>query len=155
MAQITLAQALKEKNRLTGEIRMLWRLFQNENSCLENHTRSIDVEKTLQTIEHYTAKLVELKTKIGMANTGNLQNMYRLEEAKNRMSKLNETDTNEDSEREYTHDTYYYIKRTAVFNEAKMLEMKRKLQLECNALQDKLDEYNALHKIEFETPLVD
>ncbi len=155
MAQITLAQALKEKNRLAGEIRRLWGLFQHENSCQENHERSIDVEKTLQTIEHYTAKLVELKTKIGIANAGNLRNMYLLEEAKNRMAKLNETNGNEDSEREYTRDTYHYVKRTAVFNEAKLLEMKRKLQIECNALQDKLDAYNALHKIEFETPLVE
>ena len=154
--QITLAQALKEKNRLTGEIRRLWGLFQHENSCLENHTRSIDVEKTLQTIEHYTAKLVELKTKIGAANAGNLKNMYLLEEAKSRMANLNGTNGNEDNEREYVrNEGYSYVKRTAVFNETKLLEMKRRLQIECNALQDKLDAYNALHKIEFETPLVD
>ncbi|MBQ7177244.1 MAG: hypothetical protein IJS08_07495 [Victivallales bacterium] len=156
MAQITLAQALKEKNRLTGEIRRLWGLFQHENSCLTDHTRSIDVEKTLQTIEHYTAKLVELKTKIGLANAGNLQNMYRLEEAKNRMAKLNETNGSEDSDREYVrNEGYVYLKRTAVFNEERLLEMKRKLQMECNSLQDKLDAYNAMHKIEFDTPLVD
>ena len=156
MAQITLAQALKEKNRLVGEISRLWELFQHENSCLEKHTRSIDVAKTLQTIEHFTAKLVELKTKIGTANAGNLKNMYLLEEAKNRMAKLNGTNGNEDSEREYIHDEgYMYIKRSAVFNEAKLLEMKRRLQVECNALQDKLDAYNALHKIEFDSPLTD
>jgi hypothetical protein len=156
MAQITLAQALKEKNRLAGEISRLWGLFQHENSCLETHTRPIDVAKTLQTIEHYTAKLVELKTKIGAANDGNLKNMYLLEEAKSRMANLNGTNGNEDNEREYVRDGgYSYVKRTAVFNETKLLEMKRKLQIECNALQDKLDAYNALHKIEFETPLVD
>ena len=156
MAQITLAQALKEKNRLTGEIRRLWGLFQHENSCLESHTRSIDVAKTLQTIEHYTAKLVELKTKIGAANAGNLKNMYLLEEAKSRMARLNETNGNEDGEREYVrNEGYSYVKRTAVFNEEKLLEMKRRLQIECNGLQDKLDAYNALHKIEFDTPLTD
>ena len=156
MAQITLAQALKEKNRLAGEIRRLWGLFQQENSCQEYHTRSIDVAQTLQTIEHYTAKLVELKTKIGTANADNLKNMYLLEEAKNRMAKLNETSGNEDSEREYVHDEgYTYVKRSAVFNEARLNEMKRRLQIECNALQDKLDAYNALHKIEFDTPLTD
>ena len=156
MAQITLAQALKEKNRLAGELSRLWGLFQHENSCLENHTRSIDVAKTLQTIEHYTAKLVELKTKIGTANAGNLRNMYLLEEAKNRMAKLNETNGNEDDERLYVHNEgFTWVKRTAVFNEAKLLEMKRRLQIECNSLQDKLDAYNALHKIEFNTPLTD
>lgn len=155
MAQITLAQALKEKNRLAGEISQLWTLFQNENSCLEDHTRPIDVAKTLQTIEHYTAKLVELKTKIGTANDGNLKNMYLLEEAKSRMAKLNATNGSEDGERMWVNGERVYVKRTAVFNEAKLLEMKKRLQIECNALQDKLDAYNALHKIEFDTPLTD
>ena len=72
------------------------------------------------------------------------------------MAKLNETSGNEDSEREYVHDEgYTYVKRSAVFNEAKLNEMKRRLQIECNGLQDKLDAYNALHKIEFDTPLTD
>ena len=62
--QITLAQALKEKNRLVGEIANLWRLIYAENSCWETHTRSIDIKETLATVEHYTAKLIELKTKI-------------------------------------------------------------------------------------------
>ena len=84
------------------------------------------------------------------------QNMYLLEEAKNRMAKLNETNGNEDDERLYVHNEgFTWVKRTAVFNEAKLLEMKRRLQIECNSLQDKLDAYNALHKIEFDTPLTD
>jgi hypothetical protein len=32
--------------------------------------------------------------------------------------------------------------------------MQRELQLECNRLQDEMDAYNALTKIDFETPLV-
>ena len=50
---------------------------------------------------------------------------------------------------------YSYVKCSAVFNEEKLLEMKHRLQIECNSLQDKLDAYNALHKIEFDTPLTD
>ena len=120
------------------------------------NTSSDNMAKTLQTIEHYTAKLVELKTKIGTANAGNLKNMYLLEEAKSRMAKLNETSGNEDDERVYVHNEgFTWVKRTAVFNEGRLLEMKRSLQIECNALQDKLDAYNAMHKIEVDTPLVD
>ena len=76
--KITLAQALKEKNRLVGEIANLWKLVQSENSCWEPQSRSIDIRETLATIELYTAKLIELKTKIGKANHGNLENMYAL-----------------------------------------------------------------------------
>lgn len=37
--QITLAQALKEKNRISGEISRLWGLVAKENSCKEGtHT---------------------------------------------------------------------------------------------------------------------
>lgn len=153
--QITLAQALKEKNRLAGELNRLWELFKEENSCTEKHKRPIDVAMTLRTIELYSTKLVELKTKIGIANAGNLENMYRLDEAKSKMSKLNETNGSEDDEMKFVNGSCVYVKRTAIFNEEKLLEMRRKLQIECNDLQDKLDAYNALHKIEFDTPLVD
>ena len=66
--KITLAQALKEKKRLAGEITNMWNLVQRENSCWENHTRCIDIRETLETIGTYTEKLVELKTKIGKAD---------------------------------------------------------------------------------------
>ena len=150
--KISLAQALKEKNRLVGEIANLWKLVQSENSCWEPYTRSIDVRETLETIKLYTAKLIELKTKIGKANHGNLENMYALEEAKSKMAKIDGIETEEDvryigvkEERE--------IHRTAIVKKAECLAMKRELQLECNRLQDALDTYNAITKIEFDTPL--
>ena len=88
MAKITLAQALKEKNRIAGQIRVLWDGIQQENSRREDETRSIDVREALETVELYTGKLVELKTKIGLANAGNLERIYRLEECKAKMAKL-------------------------------------------------------------------
>ena len=93
--KITLAQALKEKNRLAGEITHLWNLVQRENSCWDNHTRCIDIRETLETIGTYTEKLIELKTKIGKANKDNLENMYTLEELKSKISKLDGMDTEE------------------------------------------------------------
>jgi cysteinyl-tRNA synthetase len=93
---ITLAQALKEKNRIVGEISKLWTLVNNENSCWEYHTRSISVEETMKTINSYTEKLIELKTKIGKANEGNLQYMYALDEYKSKISKLEKLDTAEE-----------------------------------------------------------
>ena len=96
MRQITLAQALKEKNRIVGEISRLWTLVNNENSCWETHTRSIDVKATMENIEFLTQKLIELKTKIGKANEGNLENMYALEEFRSQISRFNSLNTQED-----------------------------------------------------------
>ena len=50
MAKITLAQALKEKNRIAGQIRVLWDGIQQENSRREDETRSIDVREALDTV---------------------------------------------------------------------------------------------------------
>ena len=149
---ITLAQALKEKNRISGEINKLWLLVQNQNSCWENRTRSIDINETLKTIECYTQKLIELKTKIGKANDGNLENMYALEECKSQISKYCGIDTDEEI-RYLGANEERMLKKTCVLQTSEVLSVQKRLQMKCNQLQDELDAYNATHKIEFDTPL--
>lgn len=149
---ITLAQALKEKNRITGELNKLWHLVQTENSCWENRTRSIDVNETMQTINFYTAKLIELKTKIGKANAGNLENIYALEEYKSQISKFANIDTSEDT-RYLGENEERTLSKKCVIMASDVLRELRTVQIKCNALQDKLDTYNVTHKIEFDTPL--
>ena len=149
---ITLAQALKEKNRLAGEISKLWSLVQHENACWENRTRSIDVNETMQLINEYTQKLIELKTKIGKANSGNLENMYALEEYKSQISKYGNIDTDEDVRYLGENEERTLIK-SCVIQASEVLKLQKSLQIKCNNLQDELDAYNATHKIEFDTPL--
>lgn len=149
---ITLAQALKEKNRIVGEISRLWELVENENSCWESHTRSVDVKETMKTIEFLVQKLVELKTKIGKANEGNLANMYALEECKSQMSRFSKLNTLEDVRYRGVNDDKMEM-RSAEITAQEVLQRNKTLQRQCNQLQDELDAYNATHKIEFETPL--
>ena len=150
--QITLAQALKEKNRIVGEISRLWDLVGDENSCWETHTRSIDVKETEKTIELFIQKLIELKTKIGKANEGNLENIYALEECKSQMSQYGKLNTEEDVRYRGVNDDIMEVRSAEITAQEVLLKSKR-LQLQCNRLQDELDAYNATHKIEFETPL--
>ena len=152
MKQISLAQALKEKNRIVGEIAKLWTMVGNENSCWEIHTRSIDVNETVERIEFLTQKLIELKTKIGKANEGNLENMYRLEECKSQISRYNGLDTTEDVRYRGINDNITEV-RTAEITAKKVIQRTENLQRQCDVLQDELDAYNATHKIEFESPL--
>ena len=149
---ITLAQALKEKNRLTGEISKLWLLVQRENGCWENRTRSIDVNETMQTINEYTQKLIELKTKIGKANSGNLENIYALEEYKSQISKYSNIDSDDDV-RYLGENEERILTKSCVIKKSEVLKLQKSLQIKCNHLQDELDAYNAAHKIEFDTPL--
>ena len=149
---ITLAQALKEKNRLTGEISKLWLLVQHENACWENRRRSIDVNATVQLINEYTQKLIELKTKIGKANSGNLKNMYALEEYKSQISKYGNIDVAEDV-RYLGENEDRTLNKSCVIKASEVLKLQKSLQIKCNILQDELDVYNATHTIEFDTPL--
>ena len=152
--KITLAQALKEKNRLAGEIARAWTLLQTENSKREDIRRVVDVEETYKKIKLYTEKLVELKAKIGVANAGNLERIYRMDEYKSALAKLDGINTDETSVfQRLTESTYKEFKRTVVFNASQILEMRELLQMECNRLQDEMDAFNVSTKIDFESPL--
>ena len=149
--KMSIARALKEKNRLAKEIERLWSAVQSENSCLETHKRTVDVKNALETIKLYGTKLVELKTKIGNAYRGEMfRKIHLLDETKNRLAKLSNTNGSEDSEESYRGTK---ITRTAVFNDEMLLTMQRQLQGEANRLQDEIDSFNASTKIDFETPL--
>ena len=152
--KITLAQALKEKNRLAGEIQRLWAMVAKENSKREDFKRVIDVEATYQTLQLYTEKLIELKTKIGVANAENLERIYRMEEFKNQLLKLANMGTDETTDVIRLTDTQYKeLKRSVVFDAAKIWQLREQFQLECNRLQDEIDTFNATTRIEYETPL--
>jgi hypothetical protein len=151
---ISLSQALKEKNRIAGELANAWRLIALENSMREDKRRVTDLEELYKTIRLYTEKLIELKTKIGLANAGNLENIYRMEECKNELQKIERINTDESSDFQKISDSEFKeYKRTVVFNSSVIWDWKQKLQQECNRLQDEMDTYNATTKIDFETPL--
>lgn len=152
MKEISLAQALKVKNRIVGEITRLWALVNSENSCWETHTRSIDVKATVENIEFLTQKLIELKTKIGKANEGNLENMYALEECKSQISRFGSLNIVEDVRYHGLNDRIKEV-RSAEITAKEVLEKIKRLQRQCERLQDELDVYNATHKIEFDSPL--
>lgn len=151
---MSLAQALKEKNRLAGELSQNWTMIARENSKREDVSRVIDVAETYKKVQLYREKLVELKTKIGLANAGNLERIYRFEELKNELKRLEDIRTDETSDFQAIGESNYKeFKRSVVFTAAQIYEMREKLQQECNSIQDELDAYNATTKIDFESPL--
>lgn len=114
----------------------------------------VDVEDTYGKTQLYRDKLIELKTKIGLANGGNLERIYRLEECKNELKRLNEIHTDDTSDfQPIGNSSYKEFKRTVVITAAQIYEMKQRIQQQCNEIQDELDEYNAATKIDFDSPL--
>jgi hypothetical protein len=70
MAHITLAKALKVKNRLTGRLAKVQADIQMYNSVPEGQADEVNVTALMKTREELVGALVRLKTAINEANRG-------------------------------------------------------------------------------------
>jgi hypothetical protein len=150
--KVKLARALKEKNRLVGEINRLRKLFERENSRLENTKSTSSREKIWKDLENATDKLVQVKTAIFLANAGVYQKIVEMGELKSFISWLECVPTSEDShqipERGENGITYMEVKRTAFLNQEKVDSKILDVQKLIAQLQDEIDEYNATVAVE-------
>jgi hypothetical protein len=82
MAEITLAKALKVKNRLTGRLAKVQADIQAYNSVPEGQADQVNVLALVQTREQLVGALVSLKTAINDANREAQRDIYDLAEKK-------------------------------------------------------------------------
>lgn len=146
---VTLARALKEKNRLAGRLRKAQELVKKENRKAAGSPRSVDVAATLAEAERLSALLAAVKAAIAKANDGIVGTIVELEETKSFLAFVNSVDANEDIEvdRDYRGTTIERHWDVAV----RAPEWRAKvdaLQALADALQDKLDEYNATTRVD-------
>jgi hypothetical protein len=80
MATITLAKALKIKNRLTGRLAKVQADIQAYNSVPEGQADQVNVPALMKTREELVAALVGLKTAINEANREAQRDIYDLAE---------------------------------------------------------------------------
>ena len=154
--QITLARALKEKNRIVGEINSLKGIFSRENSRIEklDGTKQIDRAELWDKILKRTDDLIALKAKIATANVVIYPLIERMSELKSRITYVQTLNTTEGIEEPNP----YQLQRnpntpnkviTAHFNTEKQDDLVANLQKEIGELQDKIDEYNATNRIDW------
>ena len=77
---MTLAQALKQKNRLAGELVRLQSIFQRENARRSDSVSEIDRMRIWESILETSRQLGELKGKIAKANIGIYSKIERMAE---------------------------------------------------------------------------
>ena len=82
MQQITLAKALKIKNRLAGRLAKVQADIQAFNSVPEGQADQVNVPALMQTRAELVEALVNLKTAINEANRGVQRDIYGLAEKK-------------------------------------------------------------------------
>ena len=79
---VTLARALKEKNRIAGRLRKAQELVKKENRKAAGSPRAVDVAATFAEAERLSALLAAVKAAIAKANDGIIATIVELEETK-------------------------------------------------------------------------
>lgn len=145
---VTLARALKEKNRIAGRLAKAQELVRRENRKPAGSPRSVDVTSALAEVERLSALLVQVKAAIAKANDGIVEAIVELEETKSLISFIESVPTDEDLE--FARDYQGMVERRwdVSLREPEMLAKAEALQQRADALQDALDEYNASTRVE-------
>ena len=92
---MTIKQALKQKNKLIKTIGENTKLMQEYNSIEVGNERPYSSVELLAQISEYTKELAKLKTKIHIANTPVLEDIFLMSELKSMTQSLKKMDCTE------------------------------------------------------------
>jgi len=149
--KITLARALKEKNRIKREMSRLQKIIQSHNSQLADKWQSPYVIKdVLLRYSQLKDNLIYLKTKIQEANIPIYGFIFQMSEARSMIDWLSSLDTRDGKHESPYNDSINEYR--AQINRQELDEILRELTLRIDELQDKIDEFNHTTKIDIEYP---
>lgn len=158
MKSISLAQALKQKNRLAGEVARLRKIVERENSRRESIPARADVRKAFEESVERSRELAALKGSIAAANAGVLEGDLGICEKLNLQAELRglivfhkQLNAKEGEEVERVG----FLSRDEATRAVYVAEIKRDeidrnvvaYQREIERLQDEIDEFNATTRI--------
>ena len=145
---VSLARALKEKNRIAGRLRKAQELVKKENRKVAGSPRTVDVAATLAEIERLSALLAAVKAAIAKANDGIVASIVELEEVKSMIAFLGSVNTDDEVEVERDYRGTVERRWDVVLRQPEIQAKTTALQERADALQDALDEYNAKTRVE-------
>ena len=148
--QVSIARALKEKNRVAGRLAKAREIIQQENSKDKSLPRRVDVEATYAEAKMLEARLVAIKSAIAQANNPIVAKIIELDELKSEIAFLNGLNVKEGRFEEVSYGNKIVRDIEAVVGQARVLVEVAELQKRADALQDALDEFNASTKVEIE-----
>lgn len=151
---VSLAFALKQKNRLAGKIAAVNAVIARENSRLENTTSTVNVEEKFAERKQLVNALIKLKTQISQANISIYSVLAEMEEAKAEIALLESLNVSQEPQREVEFSDGKQVIRT-ILRKAYITQDTRDANIETlrdavASLQDKVDEFNATTKIAIE-----
>ena len=144
---VTIARALKEKNRIAGQLAKTRNILSLKNSHARGDVIKVDLEHLFKEEEKLLGRLVKIKTKIAAANKEIVGKIVELAEIKSRIAWVSGIDTYEGARSDRCSNSQEYV---ATFDELEQADLLKKLQRQANRLQDQIDEYNGTRHIEIE-----
>jgi hypothetical protein len=147
---ISLARALKVKNRLAGRVAELSQEIKKYNTR-EEGAEAIDVAGRYAQRAELVARLVELKTAITRANQPVQQSIYALAEAKALMALLAEVNTHHGTVSQFHQAPVRFV---AQLRKEQVDAERRRLEQEIDRLQEELDRFNQATTLAVDAGLV-
>jgi hypothetical protein len=154
MAEITLAKALKLKNRLTGRLAKVQADIQAFNSVPAGQADQVNVPALVKTRAELVGALVGLKTAINEANREAQRDIYDLAEKKATAQFLAGVNTRHGPQPAVYPNTTE-VNYVAALKKADVDTLVAGLEKEIDQLQDRLDQFNHVHKIEVDGRLLE
>ena len=145
---MNIKQALKQKNKLVKKTSDLYHRLNENNSIEEGAVRHYDVEETLTELLNNVDDLVELKTKIHMANMEVYKKIFEMSELKNLVKHLRGLDCAEGTVRKlhrYSDDAP--MVKTTIIDVVRRNNLVELLETKIEQIQDALDVHNATKTI--------
>jgi DNA repair ATPase RecN len=137
---MTIAQALKEKNKKVAKIQKLWDRIQRYNSIQEGAERPYSTTELFGQVHAEVGLLVELKTKIHEASSPVRADIFTLSEMKNFIQRVRSVNTTQGVHRDrYESTTSLMIAELDIkWQDVKIEELEENIE----KLQEKLDQFN-------------
>ena len=144
---MTFKQALKLKNKLIKTIGENTKLMQEYNSIEVGNERPYSSTELLVKITEDTKELAKLKTKIHIANTPMLENIFLMSELKSMAQSLKKMDCTEGKSNRDRYRLESESIKTSEISLVKRNETIKELEGRIEAIQDELDLFNAITQI--------
>jgi hypothetical protein len=149
LKEITLAKALKVKNRLTGRLAKVQADIHAFNSVPEGQSGQVDVRALMDNRAEFVDVLVALKTAINEANRESQRDIYDLAEKKATVQFLSGISTRHGAQPAVYPSTTEVNYITAL-TKGEVDGLVARLEKEIDQLQDKLDHFNHVRKVEID-----
>ena len=136
---MTLAQALKKRNRIVQKIHKLQQEIQQENSVRSDDPQKIKVEDLMAELEQNMESLIKIKIAIFVASVEMRENILRLSELKSLINFFLGIETREGKVNDYGNE---YVEYKVVFDKLWVKNKVETCEQQIDEIQEELDQFN-------------